>query len=170
MPRLLAHPFSHTPRSRRYFNSSSRALRTACHGNSLPVMSSKHMTFVLVPPPRLPTSRVFHDCVSRGLFMIDLQDLSSLWLHISVSILQFSNFPTFPVLTSSITTFFTSSSFPPLTQSTTMHFSFCSLPAFPNSQTFGPSITTVFKFCCLHFFQNFQLSIHPSRRSRPCHS
>ena len=36
--------FSYTPRSRKYFSSSSRASRTACHGNSLPVMSSKHMT------------------------------------------------------------------------------------------------------------------------------
>ena len=35
---------SYTPRSRRYFNSSSRALRNACHSSSLPVMSSKYMT------------------------------------------------------------------------------------------------------------------------------
>ena len=35
--------FSHTPSSRRYFNSSSRACCSACHCSSLPVMTSKHL-------------------------------------------------------------------------------------------------------------------------------
>ena len=59
--------FSYTPRLSTYFNSSSRALRTACHGSSLPMMSSKHMTSCSCLLPHLPTSRVLHGCVSRGL-------------------------------------------------------------------------------------------------------
>ena len=44
--------FSHSPRSRKYFNSCSRAVSTSCHSNSLPVSQDRML---------------FHDCILRGL-------------------------------------------------------------------------------------------------------
>ena len=63
--------FSYTPRSRKYFSSSSRASRTACHGSSLPVVSSKHMKSC-----SCSSSRV---CQHRVLFMIAFHETSYDW-------------------------------------------------------------------------------------------
>ena len=84
---LLFHQLNTLPR--KYFNPSSRALRTACNGNSLPVMSSKH-----VASCSCSSSTSYNiACLLRlrlaRPFMIDLQFLFGLAPHLRVN-LQFS--------------------------------------------------------------------------------
>ena len=80
--------FSKTQWSPRYFNSCSRALRTACHGNSLPMTSSMHMTSCSSSSISAKTA-----CFSRLRlvmpFLIHLHNFSSFWF------LKFFNFQTF---------------------------------------------------------------------------
>ena len=81
--------FSYTPRSRRYFNPCSRALRTACHGNSLLVTSSMHMTSCSSSSTSANIA-----CFSRLRlaidFTIDLHNFSSFSYLISSAVLKFS--------------------------------------------------------------------------------
>ena len=69
--------FSYTPRSRRHLDSSSQALRTACHCSFLSVMPSKNMTYC-----SSSSTSANIPCFSRlrlaRPFMIDLHNLSSL--------------------------------------------------------------------------------------------
>ena len=68
--------FSHTQKSRKYFNTCSRALRTSCEGNSLPVTSSMHITYCYYS-----SISANNACFSRlrlaKPFMIDLHNFSS---------------------------------------------------------------------------------------------
>ena len=87
--------YSHTPMSRKYFSFDSRALRAACQGSSLQVISSKHVTSCSCSSSTSASIACFSRLRFARPFTIDLQSLSSLWLHISSSLLQFSKFSNF---------------------------------------------------------------------------
>ena len=147
--------FSYTPRSRKYFKSSSRAWRTACHSSSFPVISSMHMTSCSWSCLHVCQHRVFsHDLRFARPFKIDLHKFSSLRRHISSSILQFSNFPTFP----------------PFTPSTTMCFNFCSPSAPLNFRLLIHPSQCSSNFVAFQNFRILHFLVHPSRRSPPCRS
>ena len=87
--------FSCTPRSRKYLNSCSRAWRTSCHGNSLPVTSLTRKARWYFPTTYANIHRFGRLRLARP-SMVDLHRFSSSWTFLSSSVLEFSKFLTFP--------------------------------------------------------------------------
>ena len=143
---LHVHRLSHTLEGHvKIVNFCSRALRTSCHGNSLPVTSSVHMTCCAASSISANIACFFHDCVLRGLLRLTCTNSLRPDLFFPR---QFGN--------SSI---FQSSNFPILTPFITMLFKFNLLPTCPNSPMFDSTRRDVLhlvtfdlfckRICCL---------------------
>ena len=106
--------FSYTPRSREYFNSMSRALRTSCNSNSMPMTLSKQITCCSYSSISVNIA-CFHNCVSRSLLKLTCTISLRSYLSFPRQFLEFSDFQLSQLF---------------------------NLPMFPNSPMFAPPVAT----------------------------